>query len=116
MNQTENVRGNWVSLKPEIVKFQVVGDSFEEKLLKVEAKGTGKYGSRACYLRRNGRNYLVFLTKVLKRKIELAEEGDHIRIELTGTEPSDKGNDTKLFEVCRLEGSEEAVVTAVKSW
>lgn len=88
----------WTSTDPKPWKPEDEGDSIQGKLLRKREK-SGKYDGEAYTIESDDGLYVVFGTTVLEDRMKLVQPGDLVKIVYKGTTKSDKGNDTKLFEV-----------------
>jgi len=85
--------------------FSPLNKAILEGVLVNKDEETGKFGSTAYYLENSeGNSFVVFGTTVLDRLMKLVRIGEEILIEFTGTEPSKKTSDTKIFKVYKRDG------------
>ena len=89
---------NWKIVEPSVFNFEKIGDVLEGVLINRDEQ-TGKFDSTAYYLENEKGSFVVFGTTVLDRIMKLVKLNEEIMIEFVKTEPSDKGNDTKIFKV-----------------
>ena len=90
----------WVSMEPEIWKYENKGDELEGVLVAKIPEG-GKYGNESYVVENRAGRFTVFATTVLKRLMKTVSIGDEIRIVFTGTKETDKDEDLKLFSIFR---------------
>lgn len=87
----------WNLVEPNIWKPINEDDAVIGILLKSDKND--KYDNNVYHIEHSGKNYIVFGTTVLDRKMEHIEVGDIIKIVYKGIEKNKKNQDTKMFDV-----------------
>lgn len=89
----------WKVIEPNMWKPDNTGESIEGVYVN-KREGAGKYNSKIYYIDTgNDGIKMVWGSTVLDEKMNSINQGNYVRITLTGTAPSKKGNDIKLFKV-----------------
>ena len=100
-------------IEPKLFQFEKEGDEIIGKLVKVE-NDIGKFKSIVYHMMTENQEQISFFgSTVLDNLLSYCKIGDKLKIIFTEKKPSDKGQDTKMFEVYKddeqvPEDSEEA--------
>lgn len=92
-------------IEPGVMKFEKKDDEIVGVLIRI-ADST-KFNNKVYHLevQKKGETVqmIVFGTKVLDDRMAYIKPGDTVKIVYKGLEPSEKGNDTKIFDVFKDE-------------
>ena len=81
-------------------KFEVVGDSLKGTYVGKRENQKTKFGTNNIYrIKNNAGIFFFYGSPVLNDLMTMINIGQIIEVKLTGTKPSGKGNDTKLYTV-----------------
>ncbi len=95
-------------IEPGVWKPEKEGDKIKGTFISKD-EGVGKFESTAYHLEVDGTPMTVWGSAALTPKMVGIKPGDLVEIEYTGTTPSEKGADTKLFDVSVDDGMDEEV-------
>lgn len=97
-------------IEPGVWKPEKAGDKIRGVFISKD-EDVGAFHSIAYHLEVDGNPMTVWGSAALKPKMAGIKPGDLIEIEYTGTAPSEKGADTKLFDVSIDDGTEAEIPT-----
>lgn len=108
----DSVEGGGEYAETETWRPEEVGASISGTVTRIDPNVSTKYGNRAVVeITKDDQSlWTVWVSQVsliAAMKKERPQVGDRIAISFTGTEPSDKGNDRKLFDVAVKRGGDE---------
>lgn len=95
-------------IEPGVWKPEKAGDKIRGLYISKDEE-VGTFKSTAYHLDVDGNPMTVWGSAALNPKMAGIKPGDLIEIEFTGTTPSEKGADTKLFDVSIDDGKEPEV-------
>lgn len=104
-------------IEPGIMKFEKKDDEITGVLIRVA--DSPKFDNKVYHLevQEKGQTVqkIVFGTKVLDDRMAYIKPGDTVKIVYKGLQPSEKGNDTKIFDVFKDEPNRITATTTAAS-
>ena len=106
MNPNTDPWGGVESVETDMIKFDTVGKTVVGVLLSRKDTPT-KFGNSPLYKIFTAEGEMAFFASGLLDDKLSGQVGQIVRVEFTGTTPSNKGNDAKLFDVKAMPDTEE---------
>ncbi len=99
-------KNDWVSMEPEIWKYENKGDELEGVLVAKIPNG-GKFGNESYLIENKAGRFTVFGTTILERLMKTVDVGAEVRVVYNGIGKNKKDEDMKLFSVFQKKASVE---------